>query len=53
MQECIQNKIQSFTFYKTQRSYKKIMCVFYFIGSVVKILCFYFLYIKGDRLQKN
>ena len=27
--------------------------IFYFIGSVVKILCFYFLYIKGDRLQKN
>ena len=31
MQECIQNNIQSFTFYKTQRSYKKIMCVYFLL----------------------
>ena len=29
------------------------MFIFYFIGSVVKIICFYFPYIKDDRLQKN
>ena len=28
----------SFTFYKTQRSYEKIICICYFIGSVVKIV---------------
>ena len=28
----------SFTFCKTQRSYKKIMCIYYFTGSVVKIV---------------
>ena len=27
--------------------------IFYFIGSVVKIVCFYFLYIKDDELKKN
>ena len=44
----------SFTFYKTKISYEKFMYVyFYFIGSVVKIKCFCFLYIKDDRLQKN
>ena len=45
----------SFTFYKTQRSYKKIMCIYFlfhwFSGEIV--LYFYFLYIKNDRLRKN
>ena len=27
------------------------MFIFYFIGSVVKIACLYFLYIKDDRLE--
>ena len=54
---CLIQKLQShvnaklsFTCCKTQRSYKNI---FYFIGSVVKILWFYFLYVKDDRLQKH
>ena len=37
----------SFTFYKVQRSCEKIMCVCYFIGSVVKfVLHLHFLYTK-------
>ena len=40
----------SFTFYITQRSYEKIICIFYFIGSVMKIaLYFYFLYINKKK----
>ena len=40
----------SFTFYKTQRFYEKVMCIFYFIDSVVKIVLYlHFLYTKGDR----
>ena len=43
----------SFTFYKTQISYKRIMCICYFIGSVVKILLYlHFLYTKDDRPQQ-
>ena len=44
----------SFTFNKTQRSYKK-SCVFfgYFIGSVVKIVLYlHFLYTKDNRLRQ-
>ena len=33
-----QQRSLSFIFCKTQRSYKKIMCICYFIGSVVKIV---------------
>ena len=47
-----QQRFLSFTFYITQRSYEKIMCIyfFYFIGSVVKIkLYFYFLYINKKK----
>ena len=40
-------------FYKIQRSYEKIMCICYFIGSVVKIVLYlYFLYTKDERLQQ-
>ena len=41
----------SSSFYKIQRSYEKIMCICYFIGSVVKIaLYLHFLYTKDERL---
>ena len=32
---------------------KLCVLIFYVIGSVVKIVCFYFLYIKDNRPQKN
>ena len=48
----LKQRFLSFTLYKTERSYKKII-FFYFIGSMVKIVCFYFPYIKDDRLKKN
>ena len=32
---------------------KSCLFIFYFIGSVVKIACFYFVCIKDNRLQKN
>ena len=42
-----------FRFYKIQRSYEKIMCICYLIGSVVKIVLYlYFLYTKDERLQQ-
>ena len=45
-----QQRFLPFTFYITQRSYKKIICIFYFISSVVKIeLNFYFLYINKKK----
>ena len=45
-----QQRFLSFTFYITQRSCEKIICIFYFIGVVVKIaLYFHFLYIKKKK----
>ena len=42
-----------FCFYKIQRSYEKIMCICYFIGSLVKIVLYlHFLYTKEERLQQ-
>ena len=47
-----QQRFLSFTFRKTQRSYEKIMCI-YFTGSVVKIvLCLHFIHINDERLQQ-
>ena len=41
------------TFYKIQRSYKKIMSISYFIDSVVKIALYLnFLYTKDNRLRQ-
>ena len=41
----------SSAFCKTQRSYEKIMCICYFIGSVVKIILYlHFLHTKDKRL---
>ena len=41
------------TFCKIQRSYDKITCICYFIGSLVKIkLHLHFLYRKDNRLQQ-
>ena len=45
-----QQRFLSVTFFKTQRSWEKIMCICYFIGSVVKIvLCLYFLHTKKNE----
>ena len=42
-----------FTFYKTQRSYEKIVFICYFTGSVVKIVLYlHFLYTKDDGLRQ-
>ena len=41
------------TFYKIQRSYEKIMCICYFIRSVLKIVLYlHFLYTKDDWLRQ-
>ena len=48
--QCFLSSISIKHKYLTRESY---MFIFYFIGSVVKIICFYFPYIKDDRLQKN
>ena len=46
-----QQRFLYLTFYKIQRSYKKIVCICYFIGSVVKtVLYLHFLYAKDGRL---
>ena len=49
--------ILSSTFYKIQRSYEKIMCICYFIGSLVKIVLYlHFLDINDkdfDKLKRN
>ena len=43
----------SATFYKIQRPYKKIMCICYFIRSVVKIVLYlHFFYTKDDWFQQ-
>ena len=48
-----QQRFLPFTFYKTQRSYDKIMFICYFIGSVVKIvLNLHFLYTKDDKFDR-
>ena len=47
-------RFSAFTSYKTKDlTMKAWVFIFYFIGSVVKIVCFYVLYVKDDRLQKN
>ena len=44
----------SFTFYKTQRSYEKIMCLYFLFHWFSGENCmFFFLYIRDDRLKKN
>ena len=48
-----QQRFLSLTLHKTHRSYEKIMCICYFIGSVVKIVLYlHFLYTKDGRLQQ-
>ena len=38
---------------KYKRSYEKIMCIYCFIGSVIKIVLYlHFLYTKDDRLRQ-
>ena len=51
---CLKKRFLSPTFFKIRRSYAKIMCICYFIGSVVKIaLYLHFLYTNFDRLKRN
>ena len=48
-----QQCLLSFSFYKTQSSYKKIMCLFFnFIGLVVKIMFLFSLH-KGQQASKE
>ena len=49
-----QQRYLSFTFYKTQRSYEKTMCICHFIDSVVEIVLYlHFLYTKQRYSWKN
>ena len=52
-----QQRSLSFIFCKTQRSYEKIMCICYFIGSVVKIVLYLHFFTQRttdfDRLKRN
>ena len=49
---CLKQRFLSPTFYKIQRSYEKVMCICYFIGSVLEIVWYlHFLCTKDDRLQ--
>ena len=47
-----QQRFLSANFFKIQRSYKKIMCICYFIGSVVKIVFTFSLH-KGRQTSTN
>ena len=48
-----QQGFSSFTFYKTQRSYEKIMCVYFLFHWFSGENCLFLLYIKDNRLQKK